>query len=56
LFIALVKYDTVCINQADIHERNAQVRRMKATYEEVEQVVVWLELKPMAETCISDDA
>jgi hypothetical protein len=36
--------DAICINQADITERNQQVQLMKAIYEKAEQVLVWLGL------------
>jgi len=34
--------DAVCINQKDLKERSAQVRRMRHIYEQAAQVVVWL--------------
>lgn len=34
--------DAVCINQADIPERNSQVSNMPQTYSEASSVVVWL--------------
>lgn len=34
--------DAICINQADIDERNQQVRLMRQIYEKAEAVVVWL--------------
>jgi hypothetical protein len=34
--------DAICINQADIQERNHQVRQMQKIYQDAEQVVVWL--------------
>jgi Heterokaryon incompatibility protein (HET) len=34
--------DAICINQADIAERNSQVSQMSRIYENAQQVVVWL--------------
>ena len=34
--------DAVCINQADVLERNSQVRNMPQTYTEASSVIVWL--------------
>lgn len=34
--------DAICINQADIEERNAQVKRMGSIYTLAERVVIWL--------------
>ena len=34
--------DAVCINQADISERNSQVRLMKEIYQTAQEVVVWI--------------
>jgi hypothetical protein len=34
--------DALCINQADIPERNAQVAQMRYIYEAAQQVAVWL--------------
>ncbi|CZR69630.1 uncharacterized protein PAC_19530 [Phialocephala subalpina] len=34
--------DAICINQADIAERNAQISKMRAIYQFAKQVVVWL--------------
>ncbi|KAH6871566.1 heterokaryon incompatibility protein-domain-containing protein [Thelonectria olida] len=34
--------DAVCINQADLAERNAQIRLMKRLYEEADSIVIWL--------------
>ena len=34
--------DAVCINQADIHERNEQVQKMKFVYQRASQVLSWL--------------
>jgi hypothetical protein len=34
--------DAICINQSDISERTAQVRRMAEIYEQASRVVVWL--------------
>jgi hypothetical protein len=36
--------DSICINQADIHERSRQVRLMNTIYRSAEFVVVWLGL------------
>lgn len=36
--------DAICINQEDINERNAQVKRMAAIYRLAHRVVVWLGL------------
>ena len=41
-FRPLLWVDALCINQADIHERNAQVAIMKDIYSNATQVVVWL--------------
>ncbi|MCJ1406586.1 hypothetical protein MMC19_000652 [Ptychographa xylographoides] len=35
--------DAICINQADVIERNQQVRRMKDIYDKAESVLAWLE-------------
>lgn len=34
--------DSVCINQADINERNHQVRQMGTIYSSTNQVIIWL--------------
>lgn len=34
--------DSVCINQADVRERNSQVHRMRQIYQMATQVIVWL--------------
>ena len=34
--------DAVCLNQADIDERNAQVRKMDTIYRDAEKVIGWL--------------
>ncbi|MCJ1256837.1 hypothetical protein MMC24_004662 [Lignoscripta atroalba] len=34
--------DAVCVNQADVPERNHQVRQMRHIYEMAQQVLVWL--------------
>jgi hypothetical protein len=34
--------DAICINQADIHERNRQVQMMATIYRCAEEVIVWL--------------
>ncbi|KAI8626049.1 HET-domain-containing protein [Xylariaceae sp. FL1651] len=34
--------DAICINQADIHERNIQVRRMGMIYSLANRVVIWV--------------
>ena len=34
--------DAICINQADIEERNLQVQRMGTIYSEAEKTIVWL--------------
>ncbi|KAI1805391.1 heterokaryon incompatibility protein-domain-containing protein [Daldinia bambusicola] len=38
----IVWIDALCINQADIQERNQEVRRMGNIYSQAEHVVVWL--------------
>ena len=39
--------DTVCINQEDTPERNAQVLRMKDIYEKAERIICWLGSVPL---------
>ncbi|KAH8883684.1 HET-domain-containing protein, partial [Thozetella sp. PMI_491] len=34
--------DAVCINQADIHERNEQVKQMGDIYSRASRVLIWL--------------
>jgi len=34
--------DAVCINQANVNERNSQVRLMGTLYLEAEDVIIWL--------------
>ena len=34
--------DAICINQADVAERNSQVSQMSRIYENAQQVIVWL--------------
>jgi Heterokaryon incompatibility protein (HET) len=34
--------DAICINQNDIEERNAQVKRMRDIYTQLSYVLVWL--------------
>lgn len=38
--------DQICINQEDIHERNAQVRLMADVYKTAARVIVWLGQEP----------
>lgn len=38
----LLWVDALCINQADISERNNQVKLMKEVYSQAERVIVWL--------------
>lgn len=38
----LVWIDALCINQADIHERNHQVSLMELIYKKADSVIVWL--------------
>jgi hypothetical protein len=38
----LLWIDSICINQADIEERNQQARLMKAIYQQAQRVVIWL--------------
>lgn len=38
----LLWIDSICINQEDSEERDAQVRRMKTIYEQAERVIIWL--------------
>jgi hypothetical protein len=42
--------DAICINQADIQERNAQVSLMAFIYRRATRVVVWLGLPPQKYT------
>jgi hypothetical protein len=34
--------DSICINQADVHERSSQVRLMNTIYRSAEMVAIWL--------------
>ena len=38
--------DTICINQADISERNSQVKIMREVYARAESVCIWLGMPP----------
>ena len=38
----LLWIDSICINQEDSEEWDAQVRRMKTIYEQAERVIIWL--------------
>ena len=38
----LLWIDAICINQRDVHERAAQVLRMKQIYAQSESVIIWL--------------
>ncbi|KAK3360758.1 heterokaryon incompatibility protein-domain-containing protein [Lasiosphaeria hispida] len=38
----LIWIDALCINQGDVHERNEEVKRMRAIYKIARDVVVWL--------------
>ncbi|KAF7531303.1 hypothetical protein G7054_g9011 [Neopestalotiopsis clavispora] len=43
---SLIRYlwiDAICINQADIHERAAQVNMMKEIYSRADSVLVWID-------------
>ncbi|KAL1595926.1 hypothetical protein SLS60_009616 [Paraconiothyrium brasiliense] len=40
--VRLVWIDAICINQLDVHEKEAQVRKMARIYEECSRVVVFL--------------
>lgn len=40
----LLWVDAVCINQTDVEERNAQVRKMKAIFEKAKHIYAWLGL------------
>ena len=42
LFAGLIWIDALCINQADIQERNRQVLRMPDIYRMAQEVLVWL--------------
>lgn len=44
--------DAICINQADIHEKEGQLMLMRKIYEEAEQVCVWLG-EPTASTALA---
>ena len=44
LGIGPTSFDTACINQQDLAERNAQVQYMRYVYGQAERVVVWLGL------------
>lgn len=41
--------DAMCINQANMAERNHQVRQMSLIYREAEEVIIWLGEEPKAE-------
>ena len=38
----LIWIDAICINQADVAERNSQVSQMSRIYENAQEVIVWL--------------
>lgn len=52
--------DAICINQADIHEKEGQLMLMRKIYEEADQVCVWLgeptESTPLAIQDLQDSA
>ncbi len=38
----LLWIDAVCINQADLNERNEQVRKMRSIYRQAVRVIIWI--------------
>ena len=40
--VQLIWIDAICINQQDPQERNHQVSKMRAIYDQVECVMIWL--------------
>ncbi|KIM97328.1 hypothetical protein OIDMADRAFT_89642, partial [Oidiodendron maius Zn] len=41
-YVVMLWIDALCINQADIDERNSQVRQMDRIYTDAEEVIIWV--------------
>jgi hypothetical protein len=52
----LLWIDAICINQADLNERNEQVRMMSSVYRQAARVVIWIGPRPSAVKNVATEA